>query len=196
MAKLYFNYSAMNAGKSAILLQSSHNYKERGMRTLLMKPAIDTRGENADHITSRIGLSAKADLVSPTQNLYEHIRSIHLKTPIDCVLIDEAQFLSKDQVWQLSKLADEIRVPIMCYGLRTDFQGELFPGSAALLAIADNIKEIKTLCWCGGKATMTLRVSDTGAPITQGAQVDIGGNDRYVTLCRKHWIAKALCVES
>ena len=151
MAKLYFNYSAMNAGKSTILLQSSYNYHERGMRTLLMKPIIDTRAETPDEIASRIGLTAQADLIGPKQNLYKHIRTAHKADPIDCVLVDEAQFLSEDQVWQLSKVADDIHIPIMCYGLRTDFRGKLFPGSAALLAIADNIKEIKTLCWCGRK---------------------------------------------
>ena len=190
MAKLYFNYSAMNAGKSTILLQSSYNYHERGMRTLLMKPVIDTRSDVVDEITSRIGLTARADLIKPKDNLETHIRAAHENAPIDCVLVDEAQFLSKPQVWQLAKVADDMKIPIMCYGLRTDFRGELFPGSAALLAVADNIKEIKTLCWCGGKATMTLRVSKSGAAVTRGAQVEIGGNDRYVTLCRKHWIAK------
>jgi len=190
MAKLYFNYSAMNAGKSTILLQSSYNYHERGMRTLLIKPAIDTRADVQDQITSRIGLTAQADIITPKQNLETHIRKAHESSPIDCVLVDEAQFLSKDQVWQLSKVADEMRLPIMCYGLRTDFRGELFPGSAALLSIADNIKEIKTLCWCGRKATMTLRVSKTGKAVTRGAQVEIGGNDRYVSLCRRHWVAK------
>lgn len=196
MAKLYFNFSAMNAGKSTILLQSSYNYHERGMRTLLMKPAIDTRAEAADEITSRIGLTARADLIAPNDNLETHIRAAHEKEPIDCVLVDEAQFLSKAQVWQLAKVADEMRLPIMCYGLRTDFRGDLFPGSAALLAIADNIKEIKTLCWCGRKATMTLRVSRTGKAVTRGAQVEIGGNDRYVTLCRKHWTAKQTRAEN
>ncbi len=190
MAKLYFNYSAMNAGKSTILLQSSYNYHERGMRTLLIKPAIDTREDVQDQITSRIGLVAEADIITREQNLETHIRDAHEAEPLNCVLVDEAQFLTKDQVWQLSKVADNMRLPIMCYGLRTDFQGELFPGSAALLAIADNIKEIKTLCWCGRKATMTLRVSKSGKVVTQGAQVEIGGNDRYVTLCRKHWTAK------
>ena len=190
MAKLYFNYSAMNAGKSTILLQSSYNYHERGMRTLLMKPAIDTRDGATDEITSRIGLAAKADIITPEQNLKTHIDKAHAKTPFDCILIDEAQFLTKDQVWQLAASVDKLGVPIMCYGLRTDFKGELFPGSAALLAIADNIEEIKTLCWCGGKATMNLRVSRTGKAVTRGAQVEIGGNDRYVTLCRKHWVAK------
>ena len=190
MAKLYFNYSAMNAGKSTILLQSSYNYNERGMRTLLMKPAIDTRSAAADEITSRIGLTARADLIQPEDNLEAHILAAHEKAPLDCVLVDEAQFLSEAQVWQLARVADNMKIPIMCYGLRTDFKGKLFPGTAALLAVADNIKEIKTLCWCGGKATMTLRVSKSGAAVTKGAQVEIGGNDRYVTLCRKHWVAK------
>jgi len=190
MAKLYFNYSAMNAGKSTILLQSSYNYHERGMRTLLLKPAIDTRDCAQGNIVSRIGLTAKADLFTPETNLETHIHNAHVANPMNCVLLDEAQFLTEDQVWQLSRVADEMRLPIMCYGLRTDFKGKLFPGSAALLAIADVIKEIKTLCWCGRKATMTLRVSKTGAPVTRGAQVEIGGNDRYVSLCRQHWVAK------
>jgi len=190
MAKLYFNYSAMNAGKTTILLQSSYNYHERGMRTLLLKPAIDTRADVADEITSRIGLTARADLITPKDDLEAHILTAHAEAHIDCVLVDEAQFLSEDQVWQLARVADASRIPIMCYGLRTDFRGKLFPGSAALLAIADSIKEIKTLCWCGRKATMTLRVSKSGAAVTRGAQVEIGGNDRYVTLCRKHWVAK------
>ena len=190
MAKLYFNYSAMNAGKTTILLQSSYNYHERGMRTLLIKPAIDTRDTEQAEIMSRIGLSARADLIGPKDNVEDHIRAAHEQAPLNCVLVDEAQFLSEDQVWQLASVADKMRLPIMCYGLRTDFQGKLFPGSAALLAIADNIKEIKTLCWCGRKATMTLRVGRTGKAVTRGAQVEIGGNDRYVTLCRNHWVAK------
>lgn len=190
MAKLYFNYSAMNAGKSTILLQSSYNYHERGMRTLLLKPAIDTRDCVHGSIVSRIGLTAEADLFTPETNLESHIHAAHVDNPINCVLLDEAQFLTEDQVWQLSRVADTMRLPIMCYGLRTDFKGKLFPGSAALLAIADVIKEIKTLCWCGRKATMTLRVSKSGAAVTRGAQVEIGGNDRYVSLCRQHWVAK------
>lgn len=190
MAKLYFNYSAMNAGKTTIMLQSSYNYHERGMRTLLIKPSVDTRETSHAEIISRIGLSAQADVICPKTDLEKHIRKAHLEAPLDCVLVDEAQFLSEEQVWQLSRVADVMRLPIMCYGLRTDFRGKLFPGSAALLAIADNIKEIKTLCWCGRKATMTLRVSKSGTAVTRGAQVEIGGNDRYVTLCRKHWVAK------
>jgi len=187
LAKLYFNYSAMNAGKTTIMLQSSYNYHERGMRTLLMKPSVDTRETARAEIISRIGLSAEADLIRPEDDLEAHILQAHEKAPLNCVLIDEAQFLSEDQVWQLARVADEMRLPVMCYGLRTDFRGKLFPGSAALLAVADNIKEIKTLCWCGRKATMTLRVSKSGAAVTRGKQVEIGGNDRYITLCRKHW---------
>lgn len=190
MAKLYFNYSAMNAGKTTIMLQSSYNYHERGMRTLLMKPSVDTRETARAEIISRIGLSAEADLIRPEDDLEAHILQAHEKAPLNCVLIDEAQFLSEDQVWQLARVADEMRLPVMCYGLRTDFRGKLFPGSAALLAAADNIKEIKTLCWCGRKATMTLRVSKSGKAVTRGAQVEIGGNDRYITLCRKHWVGK------
>lgn len=192
MAKLYFNYSAMNAGKTTIMLQSSYNYHERGMRTLLIKPSIDTRETEGAEIISRIGLSAQADVIGPKDDLEAHIRKANTGEPLDCVLIDEAQFLSEEQVWQLCRVADDMRLPIMCYGLRTDFRGKLFPGSAALLATADVIKEIKTLCWCGRKATMTLRVSKTGTPVTRGAQVEIGGNDRYVTLCRKHWVAKQI----
>jgi len=173
MAKLYFNYSAMNAGKTTILLQSSY-----------------TRDTAQAEIVSRIGLSAQADTIGPKDNLETHIREAHEQEPLDCVLVDEAQFLTEAQVWQLSTVADNMRLPIMCYGLRTDFQGKLFPGSAALLAIADSIKEIKTLCWCGRKAIMTTRVSRTGKAVMRGAQVEIGGNDRYVSLCRKHWAAK------
>ena len=190
MAKLYFNYSAMNAGKTTILLQSSYNYHERGMRTLLIKPAIDTRDTAQAEIMSRIGLSAQADIITTKDNLETHIRKAHEQAPLNCVLVDEAQFLTEAQVWQLAHVADNMRLPIMCYGLRTDFQGKLFPGSAALLAIADSIKEIKTLCWCGRKAIMTTRVSRAGKAVMRGAQVEIGGNDRYVSLCRKHWKAK------
>ncbi|MGB0907675.1 MAG: thymidine kinase [Maricaulaceae bacterium] len=190
MAKLYFSYSAMNAGKSAILLQSSYNYKERGMTTLLLKPAIDNRENKVDQIASRIGINAEADVFHADSNLETHILSVHEKTPLDCVLLDEAQFLMPDQVWQLAHVSDYHRIPIMCYGLRTDFKGELFPGSATLLAIADSVREIRTLCWCGRKATMTLRIDAAGGAITQGAQVEVGGNDKYVSLCRRHWQEK------
>jgi len=161
MAKLYFNFSAMNAGKSTILLQSSYNYFERGMHTLLLKPAIDDRDKRADLITSRIGLEAKADLFSEDTDLEAHIIKQHTAKKLNCVLLDEAQFLTEKQVWELSRVSDDYHIPIMCYGLRTDFQGNLFPGSATLLAIADDIREIRTLCWCGKKATMNMRVSDS-----------------------------------
>lgn len=190
MAKLYFSYSAMNAGKSAILLQSAYNYQERGMHTMLLKPKLDNRDAKADHIVSRIGLNAEADLFTPDTDLEANIKDAHAAQPINCVLLDEAQFLTPDQVWQLARVSDYTRIPIMCYGLRTDFKGELFPGSAALLAIADDVREIRTLCWCGKKATMTLRFDDSGDPVTEGAQVDVGGNEKYISLCRKHWTEK------
>lgn len=196
MAKLYFNFSAMNAGKSTILLQSSYNYFERGMHTLLLKPAIDDRDERTDLITSRIGLEAKADLFSEDTDLEAHIIKQHTAKKLNCVLLDEAQFLTEKQVWELSRVSDDYRIPIMCYGLRTDFQGNLFPGSATLLAIADDIREIRTLCWCGKKATMNMRVTDSGEAVTEGAQIEVGGNDRYITLCRKHWREKATNAQS
>lgn len=188
MAKLYFSFSAMNAGKSAILLQAAHNYNERGQRTLLMKPSIDTRDEVRGKITSRVGLSAPADLFGPDDDLETHVLKANSGGKIACVLIDEAQFLTIEQVWQLARLADNHGFPVMCYGLRTDFQGELFPGAATLLAIADDIREIRTICHCGRKATMNLRVDENGVAITEGNQVEIGGNERYVALCRKHFI--------
>jgi len=187
MAKLYFNFSAMNAGKSTILLQSSYNYYERGMHTLLLKPALDNRDDKTELITSRIGLEAKADLFTDEDDLEAHILAEHSEKPINCVLLDEAQFLTHEQVWQLSRVSDDHRIPIMCYGLRTDFLGQLFPGSAALLALADDIREIRTLCWCGKKATMNMRVDASGQAVTQGEQIEVGGNERYITLCRKHW---------
>lgn len=186
MAKLYFNYAAMNAGKSAILLQAAHNYRERGMRVLLMKPATDTR-HTPNHITSRVGLSAPADVFLANDDLSDRIRAQHQSDPVSCVLLDEAQFLSEEQVWQLSRIVDEIKIPVMCYGLRTDFEGALFPGSKVLLAIADTLREIRTICWCGRKATMNLRIDATGAPVREGEQIEIGGDDRYVALCRAHF---------
>ena len=190
MAKLYFSFSAMNAGKSAILLQSAHNYHERGMHTMLLKPALDDRDPKADYIVSRIGLNAQANLFTHKTDLETLIKDAHNAKPVDCVFLDEAQFLTSEQVWQLARISDYTKVPIMCYGLRTDFKGELFPGSATLLAIADDVREIRTLCWCGKKATMTLRFNDSGEPVTEGAQVDVGGNEKYISLCRKHWSEK------
>ena len=185
MAKLYFYYSAMNAGKSTVLLQSSYNYQERGMRTLVFVPAIDSRS-GLGRVRSRIGLEAPAEVLAPTDNLLNRVRHEHTIDPIACVLIDEAQFLTRAQVEQLSDVADELEIPVLCYGLRTDFQGQLFPGSGALLALADDLVELKTICHCGRKATMNLRLAADGRAVREGAQIEIGGNERYVALCRRH----------
>ena len=186
MSKLYFYYSAMNAGKSTVLLQSSYNYHERGMRTLLFVPAIDTRA-GTGLIRSRIGLEAAALALPADENIFDHVKGAHATQPVACVLVDEAQFLTPIQVRQLSDIADTLRIPVLCYGLRTDFQAQLFPGSAALLALADNLIELKTICHCGRKATMNLRVGADGRAVKEGAQVEIGGNDRYVAMCRRHF---------
>lgn len=186
MAKLYFYYSAMNAGKSTVLLQSSYNYRERGMRTLLFTPAIDTR-YGSGRIESRIGLSSGAISLTTADNLLKRVSAEHATDPVACVLIDEAQFLTAEQVWQASEVCDTLDIPVLCYGLRTDFQAKLFPGSAALLGFADTLTELKTICHCGRKATMNLRVDAEGHGVRQGAQVEIGGNDRYVAVCRRHF---------
>ncbi len=186
MAKLYYHYSTMNAGKSTLLLQASYNYRERGMSTYLMTAAIDGRA-GTGKIASRIGIEAKADLFQPDSDLFEMTHRRLKQGPVDCVFVDEAQFLSKDQVWQLARAVDDLMVPIMCYGLRVDFRGELFPGSAALLALADEMREARTICFCGKKATMVVRHDADGNPLTEGDQVQIGGNETYVPLCRKHW---------
>lgn len=185
MAKLYFYYSAMNAGKSTVLLQSSYNYQERGMRTLVFVPAIDTRS-GLGRVRSRIGLEAPAEVLTPTDNLLNRVRHEHTIDPIACVLIDEAQFLTRAQAEQLSDVADVLEIPVLCYGLRTDFQGQLFPGSGALLALADDLIELKTICHCGRKATMNLRLAADGRAVREGAQIEIGGNERYVAMCRRH----------
>ena len=185
MAKLYFYYSAMNAGKSTVLLQSSYNYQERGMRTLVFVPAIDSRS-GLGRVRSRIGLEAPAEVLAPTDNLLNRVRHEHTIDPIACVLIDEAQFLTRAQVEQLSDVADVLEIPVLCYGLRTDFQGQLCPGSGALLALADDLVELKTICHCGRKATMNLRLAADGRAVREGAQIEIGGNERYVALCRRH----------
>ena len=186
MAKLYFYYASMNAGKSTTLLQADFNYRERGMHTMLWTAKLDDRGEQKA-IESRIGLGADAHRYDANTDLWQEIGAANKVEPLDCVLVDEAQFLTKDQVWQLARLADEGGIPVLCYGLRTDFQGELFPGSAALLGISDALVELKAVCHCGRKATMNLRVDESGAAVSQGAQTEIGGNDRYVALCRKHF---------
>jgi len=185
MAKLYFYYASMNAGKSTTLLQADFNYRERGMATMLWTAALDDRTGHA--IESRIGLGAEAHRFVPDTDLFAAIGSAHVATPLACVLVDEAQFLSREQVWQLARLADESGIPVLCYGLRTDFQGELFPGSATLLGIADALVELKAVCHCGRKATMNLRVDAAGSAVHDGAQTEIGGNDRYVAMCRKHF---------
>lgn len=186
MAKLYFSYAAMNAGKSTILLQASHNYRERGMTTMLMTAKLDDRLATG-RIGSRIGIEQPAFAFAESTDMAAVISAEHTKTPVDCVLIDEAQFLTDAQVWQLADLVDQLRIPVMCYGLRTDFQGNLFPGSARLLALADELREIRTICHCGSKATMVVRQDGDGKVIREGAQVEIGGNEKYISLCRKHW---------
>jgi thymidine kinase len=186
MSKVYFYYSAMNAGKSTVLLQSSYNYQERGMRTLLFMPATDTRA-GLGRIESRIGLGAEAVTLNAEDDLMARVQAEHSEKPVACVLIDEAQFLTVMQVRQVTDIADSLRIPVLCYGLRTDFQGKLFPGSAELLALADNLIELKTICHCGRKATMNLRIGSDGRAVKVGAQVEIGGNDRYVAMCRRHF---------
>lgn len=187
MAKLYFYYSAMNAGKSTVLLQSAYNYSERGMDTILYTPNIDTRA-GAGKIASRIGLDAEAIAYDKEFNLYDHTKKLIQENPkIKCALIDEAQFTSKEQVWQLTNIVDDLDIPVLAYGLRSDFRGEPFPGSLYLLALADNLIEIKTICHCGRKATMNMRIDDRGKKITEGEQVHIGGNESYMSVCRKHY---------
>lgn len=187
MAKLYFYYASMNAGKSAHLLQADFNYRERGMATMLWTAALDSR--SGGQVKSRIGLESPAFRFHPDTDLWADVSAAHAAAPINCVLVDESQFLTPQQVWQLARLADEGGVPVLCYGLRTDFQGALFPGSAVLLGIADALVELKAVCHCGRKATMNLRVDESGAAVKQGAQTEIGGNNRYVALCRKHFSA-------
>ncbi len=186
MAKLYFHYSTMNAGKSTVLLQASHNYIERGMQTYLLTAQFDNRAGEG-RIASRIGIGAPADTFAPGEDLFAKIAQRLTAGPCACVFVDEAQFLSHDQVWQLARAVDDLGVPVMCYGLRVDFQGNLFPGSAALLALADEMREVRTICHCGKKATMVVRQDDQGRVLTEGAQVQIGGNETYVSLCRRHW---------
>ena len=186
MAKLYFYYSSMNAGKSTALLQSSYNYRERGMNTLVMAPELDDR-YGVGKVTSRIGLESEAVTFKPEQDLKEIVNAKLEEAPLHCVLIDEAQFLTKDQVYQLGEVTDELNIPVLAYGLRTDFRGEPFEGSKYLLAWSDNLKELKAICHCGSKAIMVVRMDEDGKPIRQGSQIEIGGNDRYVSMCRRHF---------
>ncbi len=190
MAKLYFYYASMNAGKSTTLLQADFNYRERGMGTMLWTAALDDRGGAKGPgraIESRIGLATDAHRFDSATDMWNRISAAHRIEPLACVLVDEAQFLTREQAWQLARVADQAAIPVLCYGLRTDFKGELFPGSAALLGIADALVELKAVCHCGRKATMNLRVGAGGRAVREGAQTEIGGNDRYVALCRRHF---------
>jgi thymidine kinase len=185
MAKLYFNYATMNAGKTTMLLQASYNYQERGMRTLLYVAGHYRKGDQG-YISSRIGLEEKAEMFRDHDDMFERVRDHQSGNAVHCVFVDEAQFLTEEQVWQLARVADRLGIPVMCYGLRTDFQGNLFSGSRALLAIADDLREVRTICRCGRKATMVVRLSEDGKVARQGEQVAIG-KDVYVSLCRPHW---------
>jgi len=194
MAKLYFYYSSMNAGKSTSLLQSSYNYRERGMNTLVLAPELDDR-YGVGKVTSRIGLETEARSFKPSDDLLELVTALNAEEPLHCILIDEAQFLSKDQVFQLGEITDRLNIPVLAYGLRTDFRGEPFEGSKYLLAWSDNLKELKAICHCGAKATMVLRLDQNGKAIREGSQVEIGGNDRYVSMCRRHFKDKMAASE-
>ena len=189
MAKLYFYYASMNAGKSTVLLQTDFNYRERGMGTMLYTAGIHDRSGHGI-IDSRIGITARANIFEPATDLRAEIEAALRQRPLHCVLVDEAQFLSRDHVLQLATVCDELDVPVLCYGLRTDFQGNLFEGSATLLALADKLVELKAICECGRKATMNLRVDEEGRAVRAGAQTEIGGNDRYVALCRRHFMER------
>lgn len=193
MAKIHFYYSAMNAGKTTTLLQSSYNYQERGMDTLIFTPAIDDRyGEGV--ATSRIGLQSDAIIFTPDTDIFSEVRAQCLQNPnIRCILIDEAQFLSKEQVYALCQITDDMNIPVLAYGLRSDFLGEPFEGSLYLLAWADQLIEIKTICHCGRKATMNMRIDENSEPVREGSQVEIGGNDRYVSVCRRHFRLGKAC---
>jgi thymidine kinase len=186
MAKLYFYYSSMNAGKSTALLQSSYNYRERGMNTLVLAPEFDDR-YGVGKVASRIGIEAEATTFGPAEDLLELVRSRQQREPLHCILIDEAQFLTKQQVFQLGEVTDKLNIPVLAYGLRTDFQGEPFEGSKYLLAWSDNLNEIKAICHCGRKATMVVRFDASGEAVREGSQIEIGGNDRYVSMCRRHF---------
>lgn len=186
MAQLYFYYSAMNAGKSTSLLQSAYNYEERGMNTVLFTVAFDNRYQQGE-ITSRIGLNRNAQLFDGTTNLFSVLADFQAQKKVDCVLIDEAQFLTKQQVEQLTAVVDDLDIPVLCYGLRSDFLGEPFEGSKYLLIWSDKLSEIKTVCHCGRKATMVLKTDSQGRPVLAGEQVEIGGNERYTSVCRKHF---------
>ncbi|KMK51764.1 thymidine kinase [[Actinobacillus] muris] len=192
MAKLYFYYSSMNAGKSTTLLQSSYNYQERGMNTLVYTAAIDDR-YGVGKVASRIGISQQANLFDKQSDLFSAIRTAQQQKALHCILIDEAQFLTKAQVYQLTEVVDKLKIPVLCYGLRTDFQAELFEGSRYLLAWADQLEELKTICYCGRKANFVIRMNEQGEAIKDGDQIQIGGNDHYLSVCRAHYKEKLGC---
>jgi thymidine kinase len=194
MAKLYFYYASMNAGKSTVLLQTDFNYRERGMETMLWTAAFDDRAGSGT-IASRIGLSAGAHGFEPETDMFQAVADEVKRRRVDCVLVDEAQFLARPQVLQLARICDEVGIPVLAYGLRTDFQGNLFEGSATLLALADKLVELKAICECGRKATMNLRVDEEGLPVAAGEQTEIGGNDRYIALCRRHFMERLRAAE-
>ena len=186
MAKLYFHYSTMNAGKSTVLLQAAHNYSERGMEPYLLTAQLDNRAGQG-LIKSRIGIGQKSEVFSSNDHLFTKIKNEASGKTIDCIFVDEAQFLTKAQVWQLARVVDDLQLPVMCFGLRVDFKGELFPGSATLLALSDEMREVRTICHCGKKATMVVRQDANGQVIKSGEQIQIGGNETYQSLCRRHW---------
>lgn len=186
MAQLYFYYSAMNAGKSTSLLQSAYNYKERGMESVIFTASVDDR-YGVGKVTSRIGLSQEADIFSSNCNLYDLMKAKLDNGPVHCILVDECQFLTKEQVKQLCHVVDELNIPVLCYGLRTDFMGEPFSGSLYLMSWADKLIELKTICHCGKKASMVVRTDEEGNALSSGSQVQIGGNERYVSMCRRHF---------
>lgn len=186
MAKLYFHFSTMNAGKSTALLQAAHNYRECGMTPYLMTAQLDNRAGKG-RIGSRIGIGSPADTFAPGDDLWVRVKARLQEGPVACIFIDEAQFLEPEQVWHLARVVDDMGVPVMAYGLRVDFRGDLFPGSASLLALADEMREVRTICHCGKKATMVVRKEADGRVARDGAQVQIGGNETYVSLCRRHW---------
>ena len=186
MAKLYFHYSTMNAGKSTMLLQASYNYQERGMRTVILIAAFDERAGRGK-VSSRIGLESDAIPFEADDNLFDLVDRLHREQPLSCVFVDEAHFMSAEQIWQLAHVVDRLDLPVMVYGLRTDFRGKLFPASQELLAIADELREVRTICHCGRKATMVVRLGGEGKVMHEGAQIEVGGNEKYVSLCRRHW---------
>ena len=186
MAKLYFHYSTMNAGKSTVLLQAAHNYSERGMVPYLLTAKLDDRS-GLGWIKSRIGIGQRSEIFSHLDDLFKKLKNEINGKKIDCVFVDEAQFLTKQQVWQLARVVDDLNLPVMCFGLRVDFRGELFPGSATLLALSDEMREVRTICHCGKKATMVVRKDVNGKVIKSGEQIQIGGNETYQSLCRRHW---------